>query len=292
MKMKDKNPTWRIILAASLIVMLAESVGAATYYMTVSSVTITSSNPHEKDMYSLTLSVTYSAPSGVTVSDCKARVSSLPTGWRVRDDYTGSNYKTLATCSGTTTFDIMPVSIGTLPASMIVVEVKGADQSGENTVNVGTGSPSGTITVKYQPVLDLTLTNISSAIIASNQTTEIEYRVRNTGTSYSADTENLRLLLTSDPANAVTFDDNTTSKLVGIGILAPSGTSTGTATLKPTMLAPSNSTINVTITATSDNTLQKSSASQALLCTTCGAGNQIIVSLLSGWNLISISLGF
>jgi len=76
---------------------------------------------------------------------------------------------------------------------------------------------------------------------------------------------------------------------VGIGVLAASGTSTGTVNLKFTSSA-SNGTNNITITATADNTQYESSESQLIQCTNCvgEAAVQTTVNLKAGWNLISL----
>lgn len=276
----------RNVFMLLIVFVLAGSVDAATYYMTVDSVTITSASPYETNMYSLVLQVQYSAPSGISMSNCRAKVSSLPSGWNVLDDF-DSNYKTLSTCSGTTTFSIMPTTTGSFSGSNLVVEVKGTSTDSGNTVNPGTGSPSGTLTVQNQPVLDLTILSVSSTNITSTGNSTLEYRVTNTGDpSDTAPTENLRLELASTPFGSIVFQDSSTVYTPGTGILAPGDQITGSVVVKTSGSVSSND-LTYILTAAADNTEQSSAGGGGILCRDCISSTAYLTVLYSGWNLIS-----
>ncbi|MFH1788768.1 MAG: hypothetical protein ABH834_05270 [Candidatus Altiarchaeota archaeon] len=285
-KMKNKEILTVFILLAALPIF----VSAATYYMSISEVKFLSSGPYAKGQYSLNLQVVYSAPAGVSTANCRAKVRNLPSGWAVRDDY-NTNYKTLPTCSGSTTFDVMPTTTGTFDASSILVEVTGVDSSGQNTVNAATKSPSGTFVVQNQPVLALTVINTSdTSNLSQGDSFTVEYEVSNTGGADTADTSNLRLTVASTPLNSVVFQNGLTSTVVASGTLAAGKKVAGTATLKVGAGALSNN-LTYSLTATADNTAQRSQASsKAVTCMDCLQETTKNIALTLGWNLLSIPL--
>jgi hypothetical protein len=285
-KMKNKT----ILTAVFLMLALTLGASAATYYMTISEVKFLSAGPYAKGQYSIGLQAVYSAPSGVSTTNCRAKIRNLPSGWAVLDDY-NTNYKTLSTCSGSTTFEVMPTTTGTFDASNILVEVTGADSSGENTVSAATKSPSGTFTVQNQPVLDLRILATSNTTnLSEGDTFTVDYEVSNTGGADTAETRNLRLTVTSNPFNSIVFSDNSTSMTVSGGTLSAGSKVTGVATLKIAGGALSNN-LNYTITATADNTAQKSATpARSLTCANCLQQTIRQIMLTSGWNLISLPL--
>ena len=280
----------KILAIVIVACLLAGSASAATYYMTISEVKFLSSGPYAKGQYSINLQVAYSAPSGVSTTNCRAKIRNMPSGWAVRDDY-NTNYKTLSTCSGSTTFDLMPTTAGTFDASSILVEVTGVDSSGQNTVNAATKSPSGTITVQGQPVLELTVINASdTSNLSVNDTFTVEYGVSNTGGQDTAATSNLRLTVTSTPLNSVVFENDMTSTVVASGSLSAGKKITGTATLKIGPGSLSND-LTYTLTATADNTAQRSQVSaQRITCLDCLQETTKTIALTLGWNLLSLPL--
>jgi len=286
---EDKMRHTTHILA--LVLLAASSfVTAATYYMTISEVTFLSSGPYVKDQYSLGIKVTYSAPAGVSTTNCRAKIIALPSGWAVLDDY-NLNYKTLSACSGSATFELMPTTTGTFSAADIVVEVTGTDAGGESTVNAGTKSPSGTIVVESQPILELTVLNTSdTSNLSINDSFTVDYQVTNTGGASTSSTSNLRLSLSSNPFNSVVFGNGLTSDTVGSGSLAAAQKITGKATLKIASDVTSNN-LNYTLTATADNTVHRSQvATQNVQCVDCLLTTAADIMLTGGWNLISLPL--
>lgn len=273
-----------------MLVMLAGSVQAATYYMTISGVSLMATGPYAKDQYSIDAQIMYSAPSGISATNCRAKVSSLPSGWAVLDDF-NTNYKTLATCTGSTTFEIMPTTAGTFSGSDIIVEITGSDSSGQNTLNPATSSPSGTLVVESQPVLDLTILSTSNTSINNtNDTITVTYQVTNTGSAGTSSTSNLRLTVSSTPFNSVLFDNGLTSLTIGTGTLAPGAKVTGVTTLVVSNTTTSN-TPSYTLTANADNTVHRSSSSaSSISCQYCISALAVEIALTSGWNLISIPI--
>lgn len=287
-KKKEKKSMLKTFVLLSLWLMFMSFQTSAATYMTISSVEITSPSPYIKDQYSITLKVTYSAPQGVSAGNCRAKISSLPSGWKVLDDY-NVNFKTLTTCSGSTTFEIMPTTTGSFEGSQIVVEVRGTDTSGQSTINPATASPSGTILVKSQPVLDLVITGVSSTNITTNSSVILNYQITNTGGAETASTRNLRLILYSTPLSGLSFTQGTSTLAVGDGTLDAGGRITGSVTLKTTDFATSN-TLSYILQATADNTDHDSSRSGFFFCEDCLGVFGVNFHLSSGWNLISIPL--
>ena len=276
-----------ILVLAAFLPLLASS---ATYYMTISDVKSLSAGPYAKGQYSISLQVVYSAPSGVSTANCRVKIRNLPSGWAVLDNY-NTNYKTLSVCSGSTTFDLMPTTTGTYDGSSILVEVSGADSSGQNTVSAATKSPSGTFTVQNQPVLAFRVINTSSTVnLSQNDTFTVDYEVSNTGGADTGSTQNLRLTITSNPFNSIVFPDGLTSATIASGTLAAGSKVTGAVTLKIASNTLSNN-LNYTITATADNTAQKSTAaSRSVTCFDCLQQTTRNILLTNGWNLLSLPL--
>jgi hypothetical protein len=225
--------------------------------MTVSSVDVLTDKPQEVDMYSLTLEVEYSAAAS---SNCRAKVSSLPSGWNVRDGY-DTNYKSLDSCTGSTTFDIMPTSIVESPS--IVIEVTGTDANGD-ALTPGTGSPQTTqIEIKNQPTLDVAITSIDSSV-SKGGTFSVGYTLQNTGDSNTAATESAAIVVSSSPSAAIT-----TSSISVSSSIDPGQTISGTATLSVTSSSLATNDITVTLTASASNTVQTDAASDSTTCTNC-----------------------
>lgn len=260
---------FKLVLALVLVSFIASCASAATYYMSVDDVSLLSSGPFEGGMYSVGVVVTFSSPSGLGVSDCRARVSSLPSGWVVLDGF-DSKYKSLSSCSGSTTFSVMPSSSGSFSGSQLVVEVRGTDSSGVNTVLAGSGSLSGSLVVVEQPVLDLSVVGVNSSSVSYGGSVLLTYRVSSTGGSGAADTDGLRLVLSSSPANALVFEGSGSSVLsVGSGVLSPGSSVTGAVVLSTTSYAVNASNITYGIEATSDNTEQDSLSRGSVYCVDC-----------------------
>lgn len=280
----ENKKSWKLAAAGLALIVLSTYGSAATYYMALSSTEFLTSSPYAKDKYSINVKITYSAPSGVSVTNCRARVSSVPSGWSVLGGYT-TNYKTLATCTGSTTFEIMPTTMGTYSGSDIVVEVTGSDSSGENTINPATSSPPGTFTVDEQPVLDVTVVSMGNTTINStNDTIAVDYEVTNTGGT----TSGLRLALSSSVFGSVVFDNNLTSLTIGGGSVAQGAKVTGTAYVRVSESTTTN-TPSFTVTASADNTDHTAtSSSYGISCDSCAQTTLVQIVLSSGWNLISI----
>lgn len=243
---------YKILFGLLCFVVLSTAVSAAT--VTVSSVDLLSENPHEKNLYSISIKVSYSIGDA---SSCQALVSTLPSGWLVRDGYQGGTYKTIP-CSGTsTTFDIMPTDLTT---PTIAVEVKGDSTSATKTM-------TDSVSVKNQPVMDLT-TSLSSTSVTKDSSITLNYIVQNTGNpADTAPTESAVLTIDST-RGFVTFPGGATTLTVGTGTIDPGESVSDSTTLSISSSASSNS-INYTITALASNTVQTSVDSGTLSCTDC-----------------------
>jgi PGF-pre-PGF domain-containing protein len=248
----DSRMMHKILFPTLFFIVLTTAVGAAT--VSVSSVDLLSENPHEKNLYSISIRVSYSISDA---SSCQAQVSTLPSGWLVGDGYQGGTYKTIS-CSGTTTtFDIMPTDLTT---PTIAVEVKGDSTSDTKTM-------TDSVTVKNQPVLDLA-TDPSSTSVTKGSSITLDYVVQNTGDpSDTAPTESAILSIDST-SDWVTFSGGGTTLTVGTGTIDPGESVSDSTTLQISSSA-SISSISYTITASASNTVQTSVDTGTLSCTDC-----------------------
>ncbi|VVB55030.1 Uncharacterised protein [uncultured archaeon] len=280
---KTTKTAWAALILTAFI---AQTAYAATYSMSISNVAFTETSPYSKDLYTQ-IGFTYSSPSGVSVTNCQAKVTSIPSGWGVRDNY-DINYKTLPSCSGTATFEIQPTTTGTYDGSVIIIEVRGSSTGGD-TINPATGSPTGTIEVKNQPVLNLEIISVPAAINGGT-TAAVQYRLTNIGDAQTASTSNLRLAITTTPSNSLSYQDGTGSAIISGGTLAAGAQITGTLNIQPAAGATDNGNITFTLRATADNTAQEDTGSRTIQCVNCLQAITYRTIMFGGWNLISLPI--